>query len=294
MTAIPIEIPDDGNERVINVSGGRTSGYMLAAVLAAHNGKLPPLTRAIYTNTGMEREETLVFLRKMAQEWSVEITWLEYAHRPEAVGGIAAPKHIHKVVDFDTAARNGKPFEALIHSGGYLPNPTQRKCTTELKVRTIERYMRRALGIKKHRAVLGIRYDEPKRAYKMFKEKDCRTEAPLFHAKVTEATVHAFWKAHAFDLGLRPDQGNCDLCFMKGKRKLIQLIQAEPDSAEWWIKQEDFISDFRPFYRNSTFRKGVSYRELARAAEALDQQSELFELPQADPADEGFSCFCGD
>ena len=51
----PFRIPDDGRNRVINFSGGRTSGFMLWRILESHGGTLPPRTLVCFTNTGKER-----------------------------------------------------------------------------------------------------------------------------------------------------------------------------------------------------------------------------------------------
>ena len=39
-------------------------------------------------------------------------------------------------------------------------------------------------------------------------------------------------------VGIRSEQGNCDLCFMKGVGKLKRLIREDPERAEWWIERE--------------------------------------------------------
>jgi 3'-phosphoadenosine 5'-phosphosulfate sulfotransferase (PAPS reductase)/FAD synthetase len=95
----------------ISFSGGRTSAYMLWRVLQA-NGGLPAEAVVCFANTGKEEPETLDFVRDCSQAWGVPITWLEYR-----TGGYA-------VVDHESAARNGEPFDSLISDkGDYLPNP---------------------------------------------------------------------------------------------------------------------------------------------------------------------------
>ena len=48
---------------VLNVSGGRSSAYMLGQVLMEHGGELPDWCEAIFANTGRERAETLDFVQ---------------------------------------------------------------------------------------------------------------------------------------------------------------------------------------------------------------------------------------
>lgn len=63
--------------------------------------------------------------------------------------------------------------------------------------------------------------------------------APLVEAKVAESDVLAFWAAQPFDLALRRHEGNCDLCFLKGRAKRARVMRERPELAAWWIQQED-------------------------------------------------------
>jgi 3'-phosphoadenosine 5'-phosphosulfate sulfotransferase (PAPS reductase)/FAD synthetase len=116
---------------VISFSGGRTSAYMLWRVLQSNNG-LPEEAIVVFANTGKEEEATLEFVRDCETNWGVEIHWLEYRN---------SEKKFERVT-FETASRNGEPFEALIRKKKYLPNVVARFCTQELKVLTIDRYMK--------------------------------------------------------------------------------------------------------------------------------------------------------
>ena len=87
----------------ISFSGGRTSAYLLWRVLEANNG-LPEDAIVCFANTGKEDEATLQFVKDCQDNWNVPITWLEFQ--------IEEPGY--KVVTFETASRNGEPFEALI------------------------------------------------------------------------------------------------------------------------------------------------------------------------------------
>ena len=169
---------EDGRARIIHFSGGRTSAYLLRHTLDAYRDSLPPWVRIVFCNTGKEREETLQFIERCSTEWNVAVTWLEYTFRPDSRGGRHDPKHAHRIVDFRSASRNGEPFEQMIRSGSILPTVALRKCTSELKVRTSERWIRRVLGWKHYRDVLGIRYDEGRRWRKALM-KECRSEFPL-------------------------------------------------------------------------------------------------------------------
>lgn len=264
----------------ISFSGGRTSAYMLWRVLEAHGGKLPDDAVVCFANTGKEDEATLKFVHDCEKNWNVPIVWLEWA-------GNQTPKF--KVVNYETASRNGEPFEECIKHYKKLPNPAQRWCTGQLKIRTIHRYLR-SLGWQHHETnnddFVGIRADEPRRAAKMPKHK-----IPLYVAGVTKETINDFWSSQAFDLNLKIYRGesllgNCDLCFLKSLDKKINITRMYPEKTVWWAKMENLATELSSNVGNGNlFRIDVpSYREMANFAM---NQTELFE-------DESIACFCGE
>lgn len=288
-------LPGDGFFRTLNFSGGRSSGFMLNNMLHANGGEIPrDRAVVIFCNTGKEREETLEFVRQCGERWNVEIVWLEYRYRPDADTDNGQFKHDYEIVNFETASRNGEPFRQLIEGSSILPNPVMRKCTSELKVRTTERYVRRGLGIAPQsiRNVIGFRYDEPQRWRKRMME-GCTSDFPMVWAKVSKQDVHNFWKANNFDLGIDSELGNCDLCFLKGKRAVIQQIRFEPSRADWWIEQETEVLKYHgagSLYKSemAQFLKDQSYTEMKLIATSnaeMDFGDE--DLPVMD-------CFCGD
>ncbi len=227
----------------ISFSGGRTSGYMLRRILDAHGGALPDDVHVIFANTGKERGETLDFVRDCAARWGVAITWLEYDRELVASArdaGACITRVVAREVDHATASRDGRPFARLIASRSYLPNPVTRFCTVELKIRTMHRWLR-ARGYDEWTQAVGLRADEPRRVAKILAGHETGAETvacPLATAGVTQADVLAFWGAQPFDLALRPWEGNCDLCFLKGQSKRVRVMQDRPDLAAWWIAQE--------------------------------------------------------
>jgi len=54
----------------------------------------------------------------------------------------------------------------------------------------------------------------------------------------------AFWRAQDFDLGLEPWEGNCDLCFLKGRGLRKRIIRDDPSRADWWAEQERLTGGF--------------------------------------------------
>lgn len=273
---------------IVSFSGGRTSAYMLWRVLRASGGSLPGDVVVVFCNTGKERPETLDFVERCSLEWGVQIRWLEYRHEPG--------RHYFAEVNYATASRNGEPFEMVIAARGFLPNPVMRFCTAELKIRTSNRFARQALGWGAYRNAIGLRADEPARVAKMRKKRNVTVErtlfedvrrvergaerppgesplCPLFDAGVAMVDVADFWKAQPFDLALPMDGdgktkgGNCDLCFLKGARTLVDLIRERPGSASWWAEMETRVRH-RDRPETARFRADrPPYAELAQIAD---------------------------
>jgi 3'-phosphoadenosine 5'-phosphosulfate sulfotransferase (PAPS reductase)/FAD synthetase len=261
---------------VISFSGGRTSAYLLYKVLQ-ENGGLPNMAKVCFANTGKEEEATLKFIKDCQDNWNVPITWLEYR----------AP-HEFEVVNFDTASRNGDPFEQIIRHRKMLPNTRARFCTVELKIRTMRRYIQ-SLGWDEWDNMIGIRADEQRRAVKM--KPDCKQEnpiMPLHKAGVRKSEVLDFWNKQKFDLELpiingETIGGNCDLCFLKSLPKILTLVAQKPSRTVWWAKQEEWA-------QTQTQGDGNRFRiDRPRYADIhnfVDRQGDMF--------DDSIECFCGD
>lgn len=270
---------------VVSFSGGRTSGYMLRRILDAHHVALPYDVRVIFANTGKEMPETLDFVQQCSARWDVPITWLEYRTGKQFA-----------VVSYETASRDGEPFEALITDRNFLPNPVARICTVEMKILTISRYVTQHLGWPFFTNVVGIRADEPKRVVKLDdgKRAEFGRYAPLALAGITAADVGEFWSHQDFDLGLpniggKTTHGNCDLCFLKGEKQIISLIREQPDRALWWMEQEKRIHSHGQISGDADrFRSDrPSYADMHRFATT---QGEMFEFDDNELQD----CACTD
>lgn len=294
----------------LSVSGGRTSAYMLWRVLQSNGGALPADCIALFANTGREDEATLRFVRDITLHWGVPIVWLEYL--PDGAG--------FKIVDFETAARDGEPFEALIKKRNYLPNPVTRFCTSELKIRTMHKYLA-SQGWKEDAdgwdQFIGIRADEPRRVAKIRKRGTSTESAketmclPLADAGITVQVVGVFWSAQPFNLELtthngRTLAGNCDLCFLKPPAQRLSLVREEPRRVIWWARMERegvssavrmvetgfFDQDGEPLLKEvqsdgAIFCKdGPTYAQIEAYAASQD---DLFDDEQ-----EALACFCGD
>jgi len=267
---------------LISFSGGRTSAYMLHQIIQAHGGTLPADVVVAFANTGKEREETLRFVHECETRWGVRVHWLEGLAR-------SGPKEErYHVVGYNSADRQGTPFAGLIASKKYTPNSMMRFCTIELKIRVMRDFAQAGLGWKRWHNVIGLRYDEGHRVLKSLARSDSGKEPwrnlmPLSTARVTVRDVKAFWDAQPFDLQLKHYEGNCDLCFLKGRGKLRAIIREQPGVADWWIEQER-VSKGR-------FVTEYSYADLKR--EVLEQPHLFDATPDDDEHDAECGLWCG-
>jgi 3'-phosphoadenosine 5'-phosphosulfate sulfotransferase (PAPS reductase)/FAD synthetase len=262
----------------ISFSGGRTSAYMLWRVLQSNNG-LPDDAIVCFANTGKEDEATLQFVHDCETQWNINIHWLEFTGDD--------PKY--KVVNFESAARNGEPFEKLIHLRKMLPNVRARFCTAELKIRTMSRFTK-SIGINEYQNLIGIRADEERRAVRM--KPDSNRESvrmPLHEAGIKKQDVLNFWKENNFDLDLpiidgETIGGNCDLCFLKSMPKIITLVKQNPEKAIWWAKMEDIGASYTNGNGSIFSLNRPKYSQIHKY---LDKQIDMF-------SNESMECFCGD
>lgn len=260
---------------LISFSGGRTSGFMLWRILQAHGGTLPDDVKVVFANTGREMAQTLGFVQDCGDQWGVDIVWLEYGWEPG--------RNFFSIVNYATASRSGEPFDMLIAAKKMLPNPVMRFCTQELKIRTMARYAA-SIGWDDYTNVVGLRADEPQRVAKM----RGNHALPLATAGMTKAHVMSFWKSQKFDLRIRPGEGNCDQCFLKGAAQIQAMMRDWPNTAAWWIKKEKHGSVVARDPKIALFRSDrPSYAEMFKAVQ--EQRTLDF-----DNRDELVDCFCGD
>jgi 3'-phosphoadenosine 5'-phosphosulfate sulfotransferase (PAPS reductase)/FAD synthetase len=229
--------------------------------------------------------ETLDFINECDVKWGLNIVWLEYR-----------PNNEFAVVTYETASRNGEPFKALIEKKNYLPNAMVRFCTVDLKILTLERYLK-SIGWTEWENMIGIRADEPRRVAKIRANpsdgrKGVSRFMPLAQVGVQKEDISQFWKSQDFDLGL-PNiggvtyHGNCDLCFLKGSKQIYALIREQPKRAIWWIEQEKSVQSAGKFTGDGArFRSDrPSYKQMYENALSQD---ELFKFD--DEALEDCSC----
>jgi hypothetical protein len=268
---------------VILFSGGRTSAF-LAKYMKEH----PYYKNCIFVfmNTGKEREETLQFADKCDKEFGLNLVYLEALVNNEKGKGTT-----YKIVDFETASRNGEPFEAMLKKYP-LPNNMASNCTRELKQRPIDAYLRYNYKDFDIIKVVGIRADEAHR-----KSVNAEIEKVIYplcdEVKIDSRFIRNWWEKQSFDLGLKDYQGNCDLCFKKSLKKRLTIIKENTESAKWWLEMEQkYSSEEIPRF---DLRTNKSIEELVEMAQRpFTKAQDLHELSQqqCDLFEFETDCFC--
>ncbi len=268
---------------VVMTSGGRTS--MFLAKYIKENPKYEN-NLFVFLNTGKEREETLEFINRCDKEWNLNILWLE--------ANIVYEKGIgttYKVIDFNTASRNGEPFEDMLKKYP-LPNNMASNCTRELKQRPIDSYIRENFRDFDVYRIIGIRADEEHRkSNNAIKDKIIY---PLCdELRIDQKFIRNWWDKQSFDLNLKDYEGNCDLCFKKSLKKRLTIVKENPSISDWWQEMENkYSSEQIPRFDLRTNKSITELKEIAKnpfsKAEDLHELSKM----QCDLFDFETDCFC--
>lgn len=259
-------------------SGGRTSGFMAKMLNEQYSNQYEILN--MFANTGQEHEETLRFVQRCDEAFGLNLVWVEAVTHPGEKKSSS-----HRLVDFASASRNGKPFEDVIAKYG-IPNKNFPHCTRELKLNPMKSYLR-SIGWEagSYMTAIGIRIDEMRRA---------RTDEKIIYPLIdmhpmTKADINDFWEEMPFNLNIEERQGNCTWCWKKSFSKHFQLINESPEIYDFPRRMEEEHGQTgagtlegvsRVFFRLATSTDGlfqmaneVYERGMARPLISLDENS---------------------
>jgi len=220
----------------VSFSGGRTSAFM--SIWLKQNMSDVFDMRFVFANTGWEHPDTLRFVNEVDKRYGLNVAWVEAVPRRE-LGKSSG----HRVVTYETASRNGEPFEAVVAAYG-LPNQTFGHCTRELKANTINDYFA-TIGWAGTATAIGIRADEMRRVSK--RAEAARIVYPLVDMiPSTKDDVLAYFEDFEWDLKIPEHQGNCIGCFKKSDKKLLTLYRENPENFAFPIKLDQLYRNVGP------------------------------------------------
>lgn len=233
---------------LVSVSGGETSLFMAIWLWLHKQDEYEMIF--VFANTGQENEETLIFLKKCAEYFGINIIWIEADVKDGKGNGTR-----FKLTDFENASRNGEPFEAVIKKYG-IPNTSFLHCTRELKMNPIKAYAKSVWGKEKYYLAIGIRIDEFDR---MNANKDkLRIIYPLIAKEMkpmTKPMINFWWKQQPFRLELKGYQGNCITCYKKSDKKLFQIAKENPKAFDFFDRMEQKYGNGQQIFRKNRTTK---------------------------------------
>jgi hypothetical protein len=226
---------------LISFSGGETSAYMLQWLLKHKQDEYEMIV--VFANTGEENEETLIFVQKCSEFFGVEIIWVEAKVHHGVRKGTT-----HTVVNYQSASRNGEPFEEVIKKYG-IPNQSYPHCSRELKEAPINSYAK-SIGWKNYWTAIGVRIDEFDRVNdKHIKLKLLYPLVRFDMQPMNKPKINFWWSVQPFRLMLKGYEGNCKTCWKKGDAKLYQIANEASEKFDFTQRMEAKYSYYTPLSR---------------------------------------------
>ncbi|WP_036384895.1 hypothetical protein [Muricauda sp. MAR_2010_75] len=270
----------DKKKLVISVSGGRTSAFMARYIQTS--SKYNDFEKLfVFANTGLERPETIQFLKDMVTYWGLPLYSIEGEY--STIMGVGVK---HRIVDFKSLDMDGVVFKnSIVHvnKGKFngLPSSANPYCSDRLKVRPIKHFAKSFFGSNDFINAVGYRFEDmPKRITISSLELNKKIIAPLltdFNFPISNYHLDSFWRKEPFSLKIPSSLGNCRLCFKKSDLNLIRTIRNEES------KYLDFYYRLEKEYHDTFFRGKKSIIDLIN-----DSKIENLKF-----SDLGESCFCG-
>jgi hypothetical protein len=245
---------------MVTVSGGRSS-----AIMARHiqtNEKYSNYEKVfVFCNTGMERKETIEFLKNIEKYWNLPLIKIEGVYSKELGVGIK-----YKIVEWDNLNMTAKPFSEMIehkNKGVFngLPNQDAPYCSENLKTTPAKKLCDDIFGVNKYKIAIGFRKEDmPKRISWAEIKEEKRKIFPLltdFERPISQLDLNKLWKKEKFKLELHGKFGNCELCWKKSDNNLIENIIFGTRFIDWY-KEEELK------YNSTSFRNYKSIEDLIK------------------------------
>jgi hypothetical protein len=278
---------------VNSLSGGKTSSYIAANYPADYN---------VFSLVRTTDKNCLFPDTKIRQEASDRLG-------VEFIGTLEEDTIIYTMLDLEQFIGSkihwvtGKPFDEIIDRNGkkYLPNVTQRFCTTEMKLQPIfDWWLKEISEVVEMR--IGFRANEQNRAKTMLsktnengnstfktivgkrktqnKWKDIEWQKPSFPLikdNIYKDTIENFWNDKPVRFAY---MNNCVGCFHRNEVLLKLMSDKHPNKFQWFINAEQEDGN-----NVRTFKNGINYEQIKNSF----KQIELFE----DDFNECDSGYCG-
>lgn len=274
---------------LVNVSGGRSSAMMARHIQTSIRYRSYEKL-FVFCNTGLERPETIQFLKDQIYYWNLPLYLIEGVYSTEKGVGVKS-----KIVDFETMDMTGKPFSQAIEQLNKnewtgVPNEAIPYCSEYLKKRVSHHFAKEVFGTTQYISAIGFRREDmPKRVtWKEIKMSKNRIFPLLtdFGNAVDQFELNRFFGREKFKLKIHSRLGNCAYCQKKSDRNLIEAIQIDLRTQDF--KYIDWYRNEETKYGNKFFRGNRSIDDLVKTAHFA-----LMEGTQLDMfSDVGEDCMC--
>ena len=277
-----------------SLSGGKTSSYIAAHYPADYN---------VFSLVRTDDKKCLFPDAKIRQEVSDRLG-------TKFIGTLEDDMIIYTMLDLEQYIGKkidwvtGKSFDQIINRNGkrYLPNVTQRFCTTEMKLQPIFNWWRENIN-KVCEVRIGFRANEQNRAKTMLSKTNKNGNStfkaivgkrktqnkwaniewqkpmfPLIKDNIYKDTIENFWK----DKNVRfAYMNNCIGCFHRTPILLKHMSDKHPNKYEWFMNAEQNNTT----YNKTSFKNGMTYKQIKNSF----KQRSLFD----DDFNECDSGYCG-
>lgn len=278
-------------KKINSLSGGKTSSYIAANYKADYN---------VFALVTTSDKNCLFPDKKLRQIVSDKIG-------REFIGTLEEDAIIYTMLDLEQFIGSkidwvvGKTFDEITNRNGkkYLPNVTQRFCTTEMKLQPIFDWWYKNIN-EVIEMRIGFRANEQRRAKNMIeklnengnsefktiigKSKNGKQNRwkiiewqkpvfPLIKDNIRKDTIEKFWKNKNVRFAY---MNNCVGCFHRSPVLLKHLSEKHENKFDWFIKQEN---------EKRKFKNGLKYIDIKNSF----RQTKLFD----DDFNECDSGYCG-
>jgi len=265
---------------VNSLSGGKTSSYIAANYPADYN---------VFSLVRTDDKNCIFPDKKIRQEVSDRLG-------TEFIGTLEEDMIIYTMLDLEQFIGSkidwvtGKTFDEITVRNGkrYLPNVTQRFCTTEMKLQPIFDWWRKEINEVVEMRI-GFRANEQRRAKTMLEKANKngnlefkaivgkrktqnkwadiewqKPKFPLIDNPTFKDSIENYWK----DKNVRfAYLNNCVGCFHRSPVLLKYMSDKHPNKFQWFVDSEE------NGYGKRTFKNGMKYKDIRKSL----KQTKLFD-----------------
>ena len=220
-------------------------------------------------NVSKERAESLHFMNECDKYFGLNITWIEAVFNMKSGDGVD-----FKIVSYKELKRDGEIYEQGIKKLG-IASKINPWCNRDMKIVPLKKFADSIFGLNNYSIAVGLRSDEMDRVKDAYLTNN--TFYPLLDNGITTKERNKFWKDKPIQITIPAYKGNCDMCFKKSNRKLMTIINEEPDIINWWeemtvkyskipIEGKDSYNYYAENGGMNFFRNNISIQELVNMA----------------------------